>query len=330
MSSSPPVLPSALNRRSLLKAAGATALAGATVGIGLSGGSPAAAATVQFPGHKPGKIYLGLSNGGASLSDTLSRTGPLGLRRTYYSWGSVSGELSNIRADHAAGRMPWISFKPASTSAGGWTAIASGRYDADLRARARAYAGLSRPVIVTFNHEPHNDSTGTPSDFARAWCRVHDVMKSETGLRNVVSVPIIGEWVFNPYNKQHEPEQFITGPVLDRCHMLGVDLYQNSSGQGYSIRLARVLNWLNARGHSTKPVGLGETACSMDFSIPNGIEWWNSSWKWAVSSQRVAALSYFNSVRNNNLEADWRLIETSAKLAAYKTSLQSAASTRLS
>jgi hypothetical protein len=290
--------------------------------------APASAATVQFPGHKPGRIYLGLSNGGQSLSTTISRTGPLGLRRTFYTWGNVDGEIRNIKADHAADRMPWISFKPPTSGGTGWRAIAAGNHDSALRARARAYAQLSRPVIVTFNHEPHTDF-GAPSDFARAWCRVHDVMKSETGLRNVVSAPIAGEWTFSPVNRQTEPGDYITAGVLSRCHMLGIDLYQNASGEGYNIRLGRVLNWLNSRGHSSKPVGLGETACSMDFSNPNGVEWWKSSWAWAVNSQRVAAISYYNSSRNNTLNKDWILWEASAKLEAYKTSLRSAASTRL-
>lgn len=326
---SPPSRPVSMDRRQLLKAAGLTLVGAATSSLGLAGAIPASAATAQFPGHKPGKIYLGLSNGGQSLSTTLERTGPVGLRRTYYDWSGLSGELRNIRSDHAANRMPWVSFKPASTRSGGWAALASGQHDGALRERARAYAGLSRPVMVTFNHEPHNDSTGSPADFARAWCRVHDVMKNETGLKNIVSTPIIGDWVFNPVNKEQGPEDFLTGAVLDRCHMLGVDLYQNPSGQGCAERLGRVLDWLDARGHSTMPVGLGETGCSMGFKNPDGVEWWNSSWKWSVNSERVAAISYFNSARNNNSGRTWLLWESSAKLQAFKASLSSAAATRL-
>jgi hypothetical protein len=320
----------ALNRRQLLKVTGAGIVSvGAGSALGVAGAAPAHAAAAQFAGHKPGKIYLGLSNGGQSLSSTVSRTGDLGLRRTYYGWDNLNGELKNIKVDHAAGRLPWISFKPASASKGGWAAIAKGSHDAALRARARAYAGLSKPVIVTFNHEPHNDKTGTPAEFAKAWCRVHDIMKDETGLRNVISAPIIGEWVYNPTNRQQAPEDFITGPLLDRAHMLGVDLYQNDSGQDYSVRLGRVVDWLDAKGHRQMPVGLGETACSMDFSRPNGVEWWKSSWKWAVASGRVAAISYYNSSRNNTLKKDWVLWETSAKLQAYKDSLKSAAAVTL-
>ena len=317
-----------MDRRQFLKTTGATALGATVAGLGLTGAAPASAATAQFVGHKPGKIYLGMSVGGQTFSSALDMTGPVGLHRTFYGWSSVEGEIRNIKDDHAANRLPWVSFKPPTSGGAGWKAIAAGQHDAALRARARAYAGLSKPVIVTFNHEPHTDS-GSPADFARAWCRVHDVMKSATGLKNVISAPIAGEWTFSPVNRQHDAEDFITAAVLSRCHLLGIDLYQNSSGETYVERLGRVVQWLDARGHSNKQIGLGETACSMDFRNPDGIEWWNTSWTWAVNSGRVAALSYYNSSRNNTLGHDWVLHETSAKLQAFRTSLGSAAATRL-
>ncbi len=311
-----------LNRRDLMKLASFAALgAAATSTAGATLAGPASAATVQWPGHKPGYIYLGASSRD-DISNTISRTGPLGLQRTYYRWGDGAREDRNIRSDHAARRLPWISFKPPSTSAGGWNAITSGRYDADIRARARRYAGHSGPVVVTFNHEPHNDSTGTPAEFAKAWTRVHDVMKSETSLKNVVSVPIIGDWVFNPVNKKDEPEYYLTPAVLDRCHFLGVDLYQNASGQGFDIRVGRVLNFLNARGHSTKMVGVGETGATDGYGTPSGATWWTNSWKWSVAnSNRVAAISYFNSLHNNNSGNNWLLWQSTAKLNAFRASV---------
>ncbi len=324
-------LPSAgsLNRRDVMKLASIAALGAAatsTAGAALAG--PASAATVQWPGHKPGSIYLGASS--QDFNTTLSRTGELGLRRTYYKWGDGAREDRTIRSDHAARRLPWISFKPPSTSPGGWNAISSGRYDADIRSRARRYAALSRPVVVTFNHEPHNDSTGTPAEFARAWSRIHDVMKSETGLQNVVSVPIIGDWCFNPVNKQDEPEHYLTPDVLNRCHFLGVDLYQNASGQGFDIRVGRVLNFLNGRGHSTKMVGIGETGATDGYGTPSGATWWTNSWKWSVAnSNRVAAISYFNSLHNNNSGNNWLLWQSTAKLNAFRASVASTTSCTL-
>jgi hypothetical protein len=294
------------------------------------GSSPAAAATPtpQWPGHKPGKIYLGTS--GPNLAASLAQTGPTGLRRTYYTWSGGAAETRNINQDHAAHRLPWISFDPVSTAAGGWAAVASGKYDADIRARARRYATYAKPVIVTFNHEPHVDNTGTPAEFAKAWTHIHDVMKSETSLKNIISVPIIGDWCYNPINKNGHPEAYITEAVLSRCHFLGVDLYQNSAGDGYAVRLGRILAWLDARGHSTKMVGLGETGCTNGFGSPTAVQWWTAGWTWAAGhTSRVCAISYFNSVRNNNLKQNWLLSESAAKLAAFKASLTSTTACKL-
>ncbi len=320
----------ALNRRELMKLASFAALgtaAASTGGASLAG--PAEAATVRWPGHKPGYIYLGASSA-EDISKTISRTGQLGLQRTFYKWGDGTREDRNIRAHQAAGRLPWISFKPPSTAPGGWAAISSGRYDADIRARARRYAGLSRPVIVTFNHEPHNDSTGTPAEWAAAWTRIHDVMKSETALKNVVSVPIIGEWVFNPVNRRGEPRAYLSQAVLSRCHFLGLDLYQMKSGDGYDVRLGRITAWLDSQGHPTKMVGLGETGAANGYGTPSGAAWWTKSWKWAAANtDRVAAISYFNSLHNNNAGMNWMLWESSAKLDAFRASLASTTSCTL-
>ncbi len=320
-----------LTRRSVLKFAAVGAVGAVGLKTATLGGPVAAArgSAARFPGHKPGRIYLGVTAAG-NLQDTLRRTGPVGLARTYYKWGDGRREDKNIRADHAAKRMPWISFKPPSTAPGGWAAVASGRYDADIRARARRYAAHSGPIIVTFNHEPHNDRTGTAADFARAWVRIHDVMKQETGLKNVVSVPILGDWEFNPVNKKADPGSYLPSAVLSRCHFLGVDMYQNRSGQGYDVRAGRILKWLDARGHSTMMVGLGETGCTNDYGNPTGAQWWNDSWNWASrNSNRIAAIAYFNSQHNNNSGNTWLLQESATKLAAFKKSLASSTACQL-
>lgn len=318
-----------LDRRNLMRITSLSAL-GAVVasGAGTALAEPASAAPVQWPGHKPGSIYLGASSQDFNL--TVDRAGALGLRRTYYKWGDGARELRNIKNDHAARRLPWISFKPPSSSPGGWNAISSGKYDADIRARARRYAGLSQPVIVTFNHEPHNDRTGTAAEFAKAWSRIHDVMDSETGLENVVSVPIIGDWVFNPVNRNDEPQYYLTPAVLDRCHFLGVDTYQNSSGQGFDVRVGRVLDFLSGRGYPTTMVGVGECGATDGYGSPSGAQWWSDSWRWcADNSNRVAAVSYFNSLHNNNSGNNWLLWQSNAKLNAFRASVSSSTACRL-
>ena len=144
------------------------------------------------------------------------------------------------------------------------------------------------------------------------------MFKSETALKNVVFTPIIGDWAFNPINKKVDPQDFLTGPLLDRMHMCGVDVYQNRSGQAYDVRLGRIFDFLDKSGHSQMPVGVGETGCTTDLKGQDPVAWWKNSWAFAVKSGRVPAISYFNSQHNNNSGNTWLLWETSAKLAAFK------------
>src|SRR3954451_15262352 len=113
----------------------------------------------RWPGHQPGKILLGLST--ADLSASIAAVGAVGLRRTFYNWADP-GEDKAIKADHASGRLPWISFKPPGGSTAGWPAVASGTHDDYIAAMARRYAAYAKPVIATFHHEPTNDG-GDPA-----------------------------------------------------------------------------------------------------------------------------------------------------------------------
>jgi hypothetical protein len=318
-----------MQRRTLLRSLGVGLTAGAlssTTAHSFARRAPAAArAGAQWPGHQPGRVYLGMSSRGSI--DDLSGFGRLGLQRSFCQWSGLDAEIRKIRSDHAAGRLPWTSI----TSPGSFSSVAGGAYDSAIRARARAYAGLSHPAIVTFCHEPQTElDKGSPAQWAAAWTRVHDVMRDEAGLANVAFAPIIGEWVFNPSNRQDDPGPYLTDGVLSRMAFLGVDLYQNPSGQDYSERLGRVLEFLNRAGESSMTVGVGETGASDVFGSPSGATWWTRSWAWVEANrQRVSAVSYFNSSRNLNKAANWNLSESSAKMAAFKNSMNSSVTCRL-
>jgi hypothetical protein len=278
----------------------------------------------RWPGHQPGKILLGLST--ADLSASVAAVGAIGLRRTFYNWAD-KGEDKAIRADHAAGRLPWISFKPPGGTAG-WSAVASGAYDADITAMAQRYAGYAKPVIATFHHEPTNDG-GDPAAYAAAWVRIHDVMAGETGLKNVTFAPILGDWEFNPKNRDGNPGGYLTPEVLDRIPFLGVDLYQNESNEGYSSRLARIIDWLDYRGVPEPMVGIGETGCCLA-EDPEPQTWLQDNWDWAAKNvDTIGAMSYFDSTRNSRDAHVWRLDETKAKTATYKGLLASGRATTL-
>lgn len=315
-------------RRSFLRTAATAAVVAPALAYANPVSTAVAAAdttTPRFLGHQPGRIYIGLAGNGFDIT---SRTGPVGLRRTFYRWSDATREARNIAADHAAGRMPWVSFKPPGDPAIYWKRIGDGLYDADIRARAQRYSRLTKPVVVTFNHEPHTDKTGDPAQFSRAWCRIHDVMKAETGLKNVVSAPIAGEWTFSPINRRMEPEWWMTEEVLSRCHFMGLDLYHNKTGETYSTRLGNVLSWLDTRGHNQLMVGIGETGATDDFTNISGAAWWSSSWGYmSARTDRLWAASYFN--RDDLNMNNWLLTQSSAKLNAFTATVRSTLATTL-
>jgi hypothetical protein len=278
----------------------------------------------RWPGHQPGQILLGIST--PDLSASIAAVGAVGLRRTYYTWAD-KGEDKAIRSDHAAGRLPWISFKPPGSTSG-WAAIASGAYDADIKAMAQRYAGYAKPLIATFHHEPTNDG-GDPAQYAAAWVRIYDVMAAETDLANVTFAPIIGDWEFNPKNRDGKPQAYLTSEVLDRIPLLGIDLYQNETNEGYSSRLTRILDWLDYRGVPDPMVGIGETGCCLAEG-PEPQAWLQANWDWASANvDKIGAMSYFDSTRNSRDGRIWSLNETTPKTNTYKGLLASDKATSL-
>lgn len=269
----------------------------------------------RWAGHQPGQVKLGLST--SDLTASLAAVGSIGLRRTFYQWNSASGEDRAIDQDHSAGRLPWISYKPPGGSVSGWKAIADGKHDAEIRARAKRYAGYDAPVIVTFHHEPTNES-GDPADWAAAWVRQYDLMNDETGLKNVAFAPIIGDWEFNPKNKDRRPQQFVTRAVLERLPFLGIDCYQNGRGEGFSVRLERILDFMEYYGVEDPMVGVGETGCCLAES-DRPEQWLQDNWDWATANtDKIGAMSYFDSSRNSKDGHVWNLKETPGKLATYR------------
>ena len=282
----------------------------------------------QWPGHRPCRVYLGMSYPG-DIADAEALTGPVGVHRSYFQWDDLSREDEAIADDHANRRLPWVSFKPPSSETG-WVRVAEGDVDHDLRERARHYALFAEPIVVTFHHEPSDDADGSSEDFAAAWARTYDVMRDEAGLDHVAFVPILGEWQYNPENIDGHPGQWVTSDVLDRAAFLGVDVYQNDSGETYDVRLGRVLDWLGRHGRPDLMIGVGETGCTDTFGSPTAVQWWTDSWGWVEqNTDRVGVVAYFDSDRNSRSGVHWPLTESHGKLRAFEESLASSAACRL-
>jgi hypothetical protein len=245
-----------------------------------------------------------------------------GIHRQFSGWANWAGIAKDIQADHSAGRLPWVSFKPPGGGQAGWQAIARGTYDSDLQALAGVLkANDSQPVWLTFHHEP-NDS-GSGAAWAAAYCHIHDVLKSAGALANVADPPILSDWLFDPRNPA-DPSDWLTSAVLKRAPLIGVDAYQNQSGQTLAVRLPRVLDWLASQGYPNKMVAVGETGATDYYTNTTAVKWMNASFNWiAAHTDEVAGVSYFNSMANTRSGVYWPLSESSAKLTAYRTWLNS-------
>jgi len=116
--------------------------------------------------------------------------------------------------------------------------------------------------------------------------------------------------------------------VLERAPFMGIDLYQNSSGETFADRIPRIIDWMAQRGFPNMMVGIGEsgsTDADSSFSM-SALDWLNTSLAWvAANTDKVGVVSYFNSTANSRSGVYWPLDESTAKLNAYRSWLNSPA-----
>jgi hypothetical protein len=277
---------------------------------------------VAWPGQVPGKFYLGMSCGSACAEKGLELSQPYGVRRIYDAWGDWTKLSRDIQAEHTVGRLPWVSIKPPDAGPAGWTAVANGSVDDEITALADALkASDEYPILLTFHHEPSNDGTEAQGAvWAAAYAHFHDILAAEGALVNVADPPILGDWLFNPQNRTQDPANWVTEAVLQRAPFLGIDLYENGSGESFDVRIPRILDWLAAHGQPDMMVGIGETG-STDAAYPetSAVQWMNDSLAWAAANtDKIGVVSYFNSSANSKADVYWPLDESAAKLAAYR------------
>jgi hypothetical protein len=273
----------------------------------------------QFPGHRRGRIYLGMSCDDCALRESqLGRR--VGLKRWFKKWGDWSGVEDAIKEDRRKHRLPWISVQgPTGGTPEGWAAVGRGTYDADIRALARVLkAHDGRPIFLSFDHEVSNN---LPNDQGRTWAsgfkRFHDVLESRHALDNVALAPIVVAWLFDAANPQN-PRAWLPRGVLRRASFLGIDLYQSASGKHFRHRIPPVARWLAANGHPRMKIGLGETGATDTFGNISGPAWLNRSLRWAANNtSEIAAISYFNSTANSDPNVYWPLDESAHKTDIY-------------
>lgn len=290
----------------------------------------------RWPGHQPDKIILGMSCGSLCVDKERELALEYGVHRQFTTWGDWRGLVQKIRADHENRRVPWVSVKgPEQGSPAGWRAVATGMYDDEIRrlaAHLAANDGL--PIILTFHHEPSNDGTEMEGrDWAHANNRIRNVLKHSNALVNVAYAPIVDEWLFNPRNLSQDPDNWVRPGVLKRADFLGIDLYENDSGETFAQRLPRIVDWMAETGFPNKMIGIGEMGgTNARYASKSASQFINGSLRWATAhTGKIGVVSYFNSTANSRAGVHWPLNETRHKLATYRKWLaRSTVATRVS
>lgn len=232
----------------------------------------------------------------------------LTVRRTFFDWAHIGGGwlTSILEDDHAAGRLPWISFKPPGCSGTGcsaWEEVASGEHDAKLDALLLHLESLSEPVWLTMHHEPEGGDGGEPypdDPGGPVWhveMNRHVRQRMEAlGVDNVALGLIVMGWTFDP-RAIPDPDVWWAGDVYD---FLGVDTYAEDGvsivSRGYWGSLRR---WADAKGVDVAVAEWGMRGT--DAAAGERVREW---FEHAAASRgdglgaRVVALAAYDSARN--------------------------------
>jgi len=174
---------------------------GAWIGSQLTGGEPPW--EMQAAHHFEAEVGHGLSL--LQFSAPFADCAPSGC--SYYPF--PTGEMEKIRGHGAIPLFSW--------SSGAYpheiplAALREGRYDAHIRAFARAARDWGHPFFLRFDWEMNGDwfpwgagvNGNTPREFRSAWRHVHDVFR-RAGARNAT-------WVWCPYARDEPLRPFYPG-----------------------------------------------------------------------------------------------------------------------
>jgi hypothetical protein len=140
----------------------------------------------------------------------------LAVHRTY--WSRSSDGVPTAKADVAAGRIPWVSFKTNDT----WTNSANGSQDAWAKNLAKQLGALPGPVWVAIHHEPERDEPNM-QEWVRMQRHYAPMFKAYPNIKYTV--------IFTGWNEIYGGRPDITYDKLwpgdGVADMIGIDAYQS-------------------------------------------------------------------------------------------------------
>lgn len=286
----------------------------------------AAKKRAAFPGHRPGRVYLGISCGVECAKRESHLRANVGLKRWFRQWGNWNSVAEAIKEDRRKNRRTWISIEgPSGGAPSGWLAVAQGKYDHQIRQLAQVLKRHDdQPIFLSFDHEMSNKAPDSQASWwTRGFNRFHDVLKRAHALKRVALAPIHASWLFGKFNGGKSPAKWLPPSVLRRSSFVAVDVYQNWKGESFGNRIRRLDNWLDRHGRPHMKIGVGETGATNGLGGQTASSWLNQSLSWAAKNRRkMVAISYFNSTANSASNVYWPLDESAKKVAVYRSWLK--------
>jgi hypothetical protein len=202
-----------------------------------------------------------------------------------------------------------------------WSAVAAGKYDAELRRQGRGIASLRSPVFMTFEHEadqPDKQIQGTGPEFVAAWRHVRDVYRA-AGATNAV-------WVWIMMGTADSLGRAAKlWPGNDVVDWIGWNVYNASGCRLGDVDPARYMSfadsatifyrWLTRNRLSlgidtTKPMMISETGSVLYPDAARTAAWYTSIPKALRKMPQIKAVSLFD--HTGNSVCDYRVSRSSA------------------
>ena len=328
-----------------------------------------------FFGHQTGKVYIGMTVGPQTnspyngsepswetmVTNTIQVTGVYADRIYAPNFGTkAQTDLSDTAAKR---RIPWISNKPnniasaAPNTLAGWSSIASGTYDAQIRSAfddlLDTPAANNGPIVWTFHHEPQQvgRTAAYGAAFNDAFNRIIDIAKSRpTWNDKIIFGPNYMEYLWRASDSRDisgaDHLSWFPESALSRWDFFSWDMYPWDNGTNTTsltdwdsihpiMRIQRIFNTLSSVGYPNMMCGIGEFAQRYGYTYPSGTESGRdlrSGTKWVRmlldyvtnNPDRFWLVSYFNSdggVANESLMWPKESFDTESTMDVFREKL---------
>lgn len=227
----------------------------------------------------------------------------------YYNSFSTKFQSWEAKQVIALGALPFIQLNPRHVRL---TAIAAGKYDAQIRTYADAVRAFRCTVMISFGHEmngwwyPWGRPDTTPATFIAAWRHIYRIFARQHVL-NVI-------WSWDPTHQYNFKVASLASewyPGNAYVDIVGIDGYL---GKGQNFKEIFAPQLANIRSVTSKPVFLAETGVAGGIHQARQIANLFAS----LRSYHLSGLVWFDL----NRKQPWRLEGRPTALAAYRKAIK--------